>query len=419
VDRKFWILWISSTVSRFGDGMRFVTLPLLAFGISRNPLAVALVPVMESLPWMFFAPLVAALIDRWEKRRVLIWANLIRGALVLSFALLVLDGRARMVDVYLLALVSPFPQIASDSAAQTVLQAVVMDDSRESANSRLHTAGTLAEDFIGAPAAGALFALASGVPFVLDSLTFFFSAALLALVPLGWPKTAVESVTGGPGRTSLLSSVVEGWRALRELRPVMQLALITFVLDLALTAGTAVGAIFARVDVGLTDFQYGLLFSFLAAGGMLGGALSPRLVARFGLMPTLIGAMFVLGGARLVYGFSSGVFLACTAFLLAGIGAFVWHVAWSSFLQRVVPPDLLGRVYSITESVNHAALVGGALLGALVASLVSIRASMVLGGFVVLGCAAVSLAVFGRRSEPRNTSAAEQGTEAVETAGYR
>lgn len=408
MDRKFWILWISATVSKFGDGMRYVSLPLLAYGISRNPLTVALVPIMESLPWIFCAPAVASLVNLWDKRKVLICAGLMRGSFVLVFALLALGGRVQMVEVYLLALLSAFPQIASDSAAQTILQQVVIDKFRESANSRLYTAGTLAEDFIGAPAAGALFALASGVPFVLDSLTFFFASALLALVPIALPTAAQANADGRTEPTSFLKGVAEGWRALRKLRPVMYLAVITFLLDFALTAGTAVGAIFAKEDVGLTDFQYGLIFSFLAAGGVLGGAMSPRLVSRFGMMPTLTGAMFLLGLARLAYGFSSGVFLACAAFLAAGTGAFVWHVAWSSYLQRVVPSHLLGRIYSITESINHAALVGGSLLGAVIASLVSIRASMVLGGFVALGCATVSLAILGRRAEPSVSFAAGQ-----------
>jgi MFS-type transporter involved in bile tolerance (Atg22 family) len=390
--------------------MRYVALPLLAYSISRNPLTIALVPVLESLPWMFFAPVVAAWIDHWEKRRILVWANLVRGSLVLVFALLLLNGPVPMVAVYALALVLPFPQMASDSAAQTALQQLVEDDSRETANSRLLTAGTLVEDFIAAPAAGALFALVSGVPFVLDSVTFFAAAALM-LIPLGWPRITVGSAAAGEPRTPLRQGVREGWQALRGLRPVMQLAVITFVLDLSLTAGTAISAIFAKEDVGLSDFQYGLIFSFLSAGGVLGGVLSPRLVARFGMMPTLIGAMFLLGFARLAFGFSSGVFLACASFLAAGLGAFIWHVAWSSYLQRIVPAALLGRVYSITESINHAALVGGAFLGVVVASVASVRAAMLLGGFVVVGCAVVSLVVLGRRSElPAQDSEAEEKT---------
>src|SRR4051812_15544208 len=82
--------WVSGT----GDGVRLVALPLLAATVTRDPLAVAAVAVAQGLPWLLFTLLAGALVDRWDRRRVLVAVNLTRAGLVAALAAAVLAGSA-------------------------------------------------------------------------------------------------------------------------------------------------------------------------------------------------------------------------------------------------------------------------------------------------------------------------------------
>jgi MFS family permease len=93
-------LWAATAISTLGDGMYLATLPLLAARLTRDPLAVSAVTFASWLPWLLVALLSGALVDRWDRRRVLWTVDLGRCALVGALAVAVLAGWA---SIWLLA----------------------------------------------------------------------------------------------------------------------------------------------------------------------------------------------------------------------------------------------------------------------------------------------------------------------------
>jgi MFS family permease len=85
-------LWSAGLVSFVGDGIYYTALPLLAATLTRDPLAVASVEVAAQLPWLLFALHAGALVDRWDRRRVLWATDAYRSLVVLALAVAVLAG---------------------------------------------------------------------------------------------------------------------------------------------------------------------------------------------------------------------------------------------------------------------------------------------------------------------------------------
>src|SRR5690348_6739067 len=92
--KRFRTLWLASTVSSLGDGVRWIALPLLAVQQTTDPVKVVLVSVAEQAPWLLFGLIGGAVADRYDRRRLIIAAHLSRVALLGGFVLAVAAGAA-------------------------------------------------------------------------------------------------------------------------------------------------------------------------------------------------------------------------------------------------------------------------------------------------------------------------------------
>jgi MFS family permease len=118
-------LWSATAISTLGDGMYLAALPLLAAQLTRDPLAVSAVTFASWLPWLLVALASGALVDRWDRRRVLWTVDLGRCVLVGALAVLVLVGWA---SIWLLATVGfllGVGQTLFDSAVLAIIPALV------------------------------------------------------------------------------------------------------------------------------------------------------------------------------------------------------------------------------------------------------------------------------------------------------
>jgi MFS family permease len=89
---NFWKVWSANGFSNLGDGLYQITLPLLAAGLTRSPSLVAALGVMSSLPWLIFALQAGSIVDRFDRRKVMLWVNGGRLLILLSLTLAVMTG---------------------------------------------------------------------------------------------------------------------------------------------------------------------------------------------------------------------------------------------------------------------------------------------------------------------------------------
>src|SRR3954464_6048434 len=97
--RRFHRIWSASAVSALGDGVYFAALPLLALSMTRNPILLGALEACALLPWLCFGMIGGALVDRWDRRRTMVIADLCRFALLMALTALVAAGAA---DIYVL-----------------------------------------------------------------------------------------------------------------------------------------------------------------------------------------------------------------------------------------------------------------------------------------------------------------------------
>jgi MFS family permease len=352
--RNWYLLWSGSAISALGDGVFLAALPLLAARLTQDPKLIAGVSFFGALPWLLAALPAGAAADRYDGRRLLLTALWVQCALMAGLAafhsvpIAVLYGMA-----FLIGTVENVPR----AVGQPLIKATVEDHLLERANGRLFASQAVALQFVGPPLGGLLFAVAVPAPFWVNALTFAVAAVLVT-------RMRTERRPAAPGRTKVL----EGLRWLVRHKALRAVTVVSATTNLCIAMTMATLVLFAQQRLGLTNAGFGAFLATLACGGVAGGLLAERILARVGQRNTvtvcvvLIPLMW-LGIATVARDLPTvAAFAVVSSFCTA-----VWGVATSALRQRAVPAELLGRVSSAQTLITWGVQPVGALLGGLVA----------------------------------------------------
>lgn len=406
-------IWSAATVSTLGDGVRLVALPLLAATISHDPVLVSLVTLAQGAPWLLFALVSGALVDRLDRRRVMWTVDLARAVIAATLAIAAALGVVTIWLLCVLAFLLASAQTLFDNAAQAIMPMVVGRDRLERANSRLFGAQVVTEEFAGPPLGAFLFAGAVSAPFVLDATSFLVAALLVFSMPGSY--RAPRPADAAP--TRLRNEIGEGLRWLWHHRLLRTLGLMLSLWMLVETATFSIFVLFALEALHVSKATYGLLFSASAVGSVIGSMLATRVAARLGEARAMLGAVVVNGVGLLVVGTTHSPIVVGAMGALGGGTALIWNVITVSLRQTLIPDQLLGRVNSVYRFLGWGSMPIGAVLGGLVARAAGLRAPFFLAGALLLLMALVaSRVVNGPTVAAARVAAAAERTRA-ETPG--
>ncbi|WP_449369310.1 MFS transporter [Actinoplanes awajinensis] len=153
--------------------------PLLLATLSDNPALIAGGAFAAQLPWLLFALLSGAFVDRLDRHRLLVTVNLLRGAILTVVALAVATGTASVPLVYASWFLLGIGETLADTAYGALLPSVVPPENLERANARLSATFTVANQFAAKPLGAWLYGTAAAIPFGLDAASFVAAAALI------------------------------------------------------------------------------------------------------------------------------------------------------------------------------------------------------------------------------------------------
>ncbi|MGH2531477.1 MAG: MFS transporter [Thermomicrobiales bacterium] len=380
--QSFPALWGGSTASNLADGIFQVTLPLLAVSLTGSPASVAGVTFALTLPWLVFALLAGALVDRLDRRQTMVAANLLRAAAIGVLVVAVALDVVTLPVVYLAAFALGAAETFADTAAQAILPSVVAGVQLEGANARLLGAQTVANGFIGPPLGGALAGIGIALAMGTSAALYLVAAGTLLLLRGAFrPAQTVER--------RLRAEIGEGLRFLWGHALLRTLALIVFVMNLGWAAWMSVLVLYAVAPgpMGLSSFGYGLLLTAIGIGGVIGTIVAVpamRLLGRrWAIGVDILGTIAMVGMPAL----TANPWLVGAAAVVGGVGATMWGVVVTSVRQQAVPDALLGRVSSAFRLCGFGAFAIGSLLAGGIAEVAGLRA-------VFAVCGGLSLFLF-------------------------
>jgi MFS family permease len=400
---RFAKLWAGSTASALGSGLTLIAAPLYVAAHTSSPLIVSATTGVSWLPWLLFALPGGVLVDRVDRRRLMIAIDWIRVAAMGVLAVALLAGRADIALLDGVLFVINAGEVVFRSASQAMTPSVVPRAELERANGWLIGGTTVMQGLVAGPLGGFLFVLAVSVPFFVNAGTYALSAVLVGLVAGTYraaarsePASAGAEAGASRGRASVRAELAEGFRWLAGQRVLRTMAWLIGLLNLTLTAATAVLVLLARDRLHLGAVGYGALFSCEAVGAVLGSVRGDWLIRRVTATWTIRVGLLVEAGLHLTLATTRSAYLAGFMMFVFGIHAALWSIVGSSLRQRLTPPEMLGRVGSTNLFIAAGGNCAGALLGGVAAARFGITAPFWAGFVVAVLVSAATWRVFDR-----------------------
>ncbi|HVX42424.1 MAG TPA: MFS transporter [Mycobacteriales bacterium] len=391
---RFFKLWAARTTSALGSGLATVAAPLLVASRTDDPLLVSAGFGVAWLPWLLFALPGGVLVDRVDRRRLMVLIDWGRVAVTAALAIVLAAGYVNIALLYVVLFLINTGEIVFRAAGTAMIASVVPKARLERANGWLVGGTTLMQQMIAGPLGGLLFVVTASLPFFVNAGTYAASAVLIALVA-GSYRAAPDAPQ--PPR-SVRGDVAEGFRWLMKQRLLRTTAMLIGMLNLTLTAATAVLVLLAKQRLHLGSVGYGLLFTCIAVGGLIGSVAGDRLVRKVTATWTMRVGLLIEAGMHLTLAVSRNAYLVGAVLLVFGIHGSTWGIVRSSLSQRLTPHEMLGRVGSTNLFIAAGGNCVGAMLGGVIASSFGLTAPYWIGFVVAIGVSAVTWRVFDRKT---------------------
>lgn len=398
-------LFISTTISNIGDGMSLIAYPWLASALTRNPLLIAGVALVQRLPWMIFTLPAGVITDRVDRKKAMVIADFARFGLTLVVALAVLGRQSSLpgadelskvtgtsTGLYIMLLVATLllgtGEVLRDNCGQTFMPSIVEVDQLEKANGRLWSAEGIANTFVGPPIGSLLLLAAFSLPFFVDAASFFAAAALVWSIPGTFRAERPDDHVQRPWKTEL----AEGFRWLWANDLLRSMAIILGFMNLASALSGSVLVLFAQEILNVGPFVFTIMGFGFAAGAALGSNLAPWMSKRFGSGTCLAMTLGSSAAMSLVVGVLSWWPLVMIAWAVGSTLGATWNVITVSLRQSIIPPHLLGRVNSVYRFFAWGMMPIGAAIGGTTVAVVShladrriaLRSAFLLDGAIYL-----------------------------------
>ncbi|MGC4804654.1 MFS transporter [Micromonospora sp. DT233] len=377
----FFRLWSAEAVSLAGAQVTAFALPLVAvLTLDASAWEMGLLSAAGSAAVLVFGLSAGAWADRYERRAVMLFANLLRAVVLLIVPVLYLLDSLSLAVLAPVAFVVAALSLLFDSAMASYVPRLVGKQQLAPANSWMQ--GTVSVGEVAGPGLAGALVQVLGAPLTLlvDSLSYLVSSATLRTLPKAEPER-----TAADHSESHLKAILAGLRMLRHDRVQGPLVLAAAHFNFFTAMFFALYTLFVIRVLGINSLLFGALTMIGGVSGLIGAAIAARLGRRFGLGPTLIGAFTLPGITGLLVPAAVTVNRPLAMFFVA-VSAFFWSFAVvinlilsETIKQALVPDRYLGRVTATFRFVAWGVEPFGALVGgALAAKVIGIPATLTL-----------------------------------------
>lgn len=390
---SFGKLWAAGTSSALGSGLVAVATPLLIASQTRNPLIVSGATAAAMVPWLLFALPAGVFVDRLDRRRLMIWVDWVRVVVLAVLGVSILAGRVNLPLLYAALIIVSTGEILMRSASSALLPVIVPRERLERANGWLTGGVTVTRDMISGPLGGLLFVAGASLPFLANAVTYAASALFVTLITGHYRSPSADS--SAPPR-KVRADVATGLKWLLQQRLLRTMAILIGLLNVTLTAALSILVLLAKERLHLGSVGYGLLFTAMAVGGLIGAALGDRLIKLVTATWTIRIGLLVESCFHLVLATSTSAYAVGGAFLAFGVHGSLWMIVSSSLRQRLTPDDMMGRAGSSYLFVSAGGNCIGAVLGGVLATAFGLTAPYWVGFVAAVAVSAATWRIFNR-----------------------
>jgi MFS family permease len=352
-NRDFVLYQSGGLLSTFGSGISGIAYPLLTLALTHSAAKTGYVGAVEFLPLVLLSAPAGVAADRFDRRRLMIAADVVGATALAVLGTAVLTGHASYWMVMVVAFVDVSASVLYRSGSSGAMKAVVptpqLADAASVTMARMSTVRLVAP-----PIGGAIYDLSRGLPFLIDAVSYAFSTAALLLMKTPFQEERVPGT-----RTPFREGLAYIWNI-----PFLRATTGMVAASNLVAVGAPIALIILAHRQGLSAFMIGVFIAIQGAALLLGSTLSPLLRRRFPMRAILLSEfwMALIYVAFIVYPnvYVLAVCIALHAFWFPNTDS-----AINAYSYMLIPDRLLGRAMAAATTVRAASAPLGPLLAGL------------------------------------------------------
>ena len=409
--RDFLRIWAGQLVSNLGDGVHRVAVLWWARQATGSTMAVVAVALATTLPMILLAPLAGTLVDRVDRRRLMLVSDIVRFGTSALLAMLFAADLLTLPVVLVAAVVAATAGSVFTPAYMASITMLVPVDDRATANSLVGVNEAVAG--VLGPAVGGVLIGVWGT-----SSALWFDAATFVVALLLVLASRVPMPARAEGPTDRAAADTDGPFAaiglLRRNRNIRDLTMVAVALNTFVAPVPVLMVALAAGPLGLGGTGFGLLEAAIPLGMVAGFVLGPRLST---VRPAPLVALAVTSLGIALAGATTLGLVAGLTFVAAGVGVGVANTLLPTRFQNDIEPSLQGRVFALLGALGQIGRPAGLLMAAPLLAVLGPR-----GGLVVCGLCMLAVSWIGRsgvQGPLPATTAADLASPATEPSEQR
>lgn len=357
-------IWMGDTVSVFGMQLVGLAIPVMAVQLlEASAFEMGLLGTVQMLAFLLIGLPAGAWVDRWRKKRIIIWGDLSRAVLLLTLTAAWLLDVLSLGQMYVVAFATGCITVFFDVANQSYLPEIVDSDQISEGNSKLQASQQTASVIGPALAAGLIRWVGSPVTVAVTAVCMGLSSLFVSRVQHEEPRPDPES------RQPLVREIAEGLNFVRHNQLLVRITMCTGISNFANSAIDVLFVLYVLRTLGLTETTLGLVFSAAAVGGLLAAVSTTRFARVVGegrAIPVSAMLFVVASVSTPLASVLAPVPTLIAGGFLASWAVVVYNITQVSFRQRLCPKPLLGRMnasirFLVWGPIPVGAFVGGVL----------------------------------------------------------
>jgi MFS family permease len=338
-NRNYMLLWSGQTVSSVGSGASRLAFPLLVLDLTHSAAQAGIVGALEALPYVFLSLPAGALIDRWNRKRVMIFCDVFRAIGMGSVPIALALGQLSILQLYLVSLLEGTLFVFFNLAEVACLPRVVATEQLPAATAQYQATDGVSA-LISPQLGGALYGLRHALPFLADAVSYAASVISLLFISARFQEERTAS------RRRLHLEIGEGLVWLWRQPLIRYIAFLTGGWNFVSAGATLLVIVLAKQQ-GASDFITGTIFAIGGVGAIVGSLLGGPIQRRFRFGPVIIATIWV--GALLWPLYAIAPSPLWLGVVTAGIFVVspIYNVVQFTYRLSLIPDALQGRVNSV------------------------------------------------------------------------
>ncbi|MFZ9672189.1 MAG: MFS transporter [Candidatus Nanopelagicaceae bacterium] len=374
-------IWSASLITNLVDGVLRLAPLLLAVSLTEDPILIGALTALGSLPWLFFAIPIGAIVDRVDRRKALVLGNSLRAAIALFIAFAVSQG---FINIWLL-LISVFffgiCEVLVDTTSQAVLPQILDKSNYERGNSRLQISEVIVSQFAGAPLSGLLYAVSIALPFFFSTTGFILAGLLILLFPFEREINARKEGEVGQAKLGLKGDIKFALNYLYQDKQIFSIVVITTLLGFFYSLSNAIAPLFILKELKVSPALFGVVLAIQGVGALAGSIAAPMVSKYLGRGKALAINVFFASLLVIFIGLSPNAYFFVAVSVLIGFTISVWNILLMSLYQSLIPPELYGRIHGARRTIVWGLMPIGAIIGGVIAR-GGLRLPFLIGGVI-------------------------------------